>query len=179
MICNNLKCKYCGSNRVNKRDKQKYNGKQRYLCRDCGKIWTEGKDERIKYTEEKRERVIRLYLENVGIRSIERLENVSTPLILKWIKSMGKRIKEKLNDSVNQVKKDIEGIDEKNINKNTIEILEVDEIVTYVKKNLKIMKEKKETLPSYGLLLIGTEIKLLDLKLEIEQKELTKNCLMK
>ena len=32
-MCNNLKCKYCGSNRINKRGKQKYNGKQRYLCR--------------------------------------------------------------------------------------------------------------------------------------------------
>ena len=33
IICNNLKCKFCGSNRINKRGKQKYNGKQRYLCR--------------------------------------------------------------------------------------------------------------------------------------------------
>ena len=32
-MCNNLKCKFCGSNRINKRGKQKYNGKQRYLCR--------------------------------------------------------------------------------------------------------------------------------------------------
>jgi len=92
---------------------------------------------------------------------------------------MGKKIKEKLNDSVNQIKKDIEAIDENNINKNNIEILEVDEIVTYVKKNLKIMKGQKETLPSYGLLLIGTEIKLLDLKLETELKKPIKNSLMK
>ena len=27
IMCNNLKCKFCGSNRINKR------GKQRYLCR--------------------------------------------------------------------------------------------------------------------------------------------------
>ena len=35
IICNNLKCKFCGSNRINKRGKQKYNGKQRYLCREA------------------------------------------------------------------------------------------------------------------------------------------------
>ena len=33
IMCNNLKCKFCGSNRINKIGKQKYNGKQRYLCR--------------------------------------------------------------------------------------------------------------------------------------------------
>ena len=32
-MCNDLKCKFCGSDRINKRGKQKYNGKQRYLCR--------------------------------------------------------------------------------------------------------------------------------------------------
>ena len=34
-MCNDLKCKFCGSNRINKRGKQKYNGKQRYLCREA------------------------------------------------------------------------------------------------------------------------------------------------
>ena len=34
-MCNNLKCKFCGSNRINKRGKQKYNDKQRYLCREA------------------------------------------------------------------------------------------------------------------------------------------------
>ena len=95
-MCNDLKCKFCGSNRINKRGKQKYNGKQRYLCRDCGKIWTDGKDNRLKYSNKKREKVIKMYLENVSIRSIERLEGVSEPLILKWIKKMGKEIKNQL-----------------------------------------------------------------------------------
>ena len=33
IMSNDLKCKFCGSNRINKRGKRKYNGKQRYLCR--------------------------------------------------------------------------------------------------------------------------------------------------
>ena len=35
-MCNNLKCKYCGSNNINK-DGIVNNGNQRYLCRDCKK----------------------------------------------------------------------------------------------------------------------------------------------
>lgn len=200
-MCNDLKCKFCGSDRINKRGKQKYNGKQRYLCRDCGKIWTDGKDNRLKYSNKKREKVIKMYLENVSIRSIERLEGVSEPLILKWIKKMGKEIKNKFNESINKIKDNINNIDEKDIKKENIEILEIDEIVTYIKKNLKIMekekeketekeieieketekeKEKeKEISSTYGLLLIGTKIALLDLKSEIEQKEHIKNYLKK
>ena len=33
-MCNDLKCKFCGSNRINKRCKQKYNCKQRYLLEE-------------------------------------------------------------------------------------------------------------------------------------------------
>ena len=102
---------------------------------------------------------------------------------------MGKEIKNKFNESINKIKDNINNIDEKDIKKENIEILEIDEIVTYIKKNLKIMeteKEKetetekeKETFSTYGLLLIGTKIALLDLKSEIEQKEHIKNYLKK
>ena len=53
------------------------------------------------------------------------------------------------------------------------------------KKNLKIIetekekKKEKETSFTYGLLLIGTKIVLLDLKSEIEQKEHIENYLKK
>ena len=104
---------------------------------------------------------------------------------------MGKEIKNKFNESINKIKDNINNIDEKDIKKENIEILEIDEIVTYIKKNLKIMeteKEKeteketekeKETSATDGLLLIGTKIALLDLKSEIEQKEHIKNYLKK
>ena len=98
---------------------------------------------------------------------------------------MGKEIKNKFNESINKIKDNINNIDEKDIKKENIEILEIDEIVTYVKKNLKIMETEKETekekeiSSTYGLLLIGTKIALLDLKSEIEQKEHIKNYLKK
>ena len=42
-MCENINCKYCNSNRINK-DGFVNKGIQRYLCRDCKRIWTEGKD---------------------------------------------------------------------------------------------------------------------------------------
>jgi transposase-like protein len=63
-MCNNLKCKYCGSNNINK-DGIVNNGNQRYLCRDCKKTFTITKR---KYSEEYKLKIIKMYLENVGIR---------------------------------------------------------------------------------------------------------------
>lgn len=167
MTSKNPPCKFCNSLKTNKRDKQKYNGKQRYLCRDCGKIWTLGDDKRKKYTEDFKIEVVQWYLENVGIRSIERRMKVTDTTIIRWIKQFGKIIKDKLQETVNN-------IDENDFKKENIEILEIDELVTYVKKNSKQMKKEKEqkneTSASYGLLLIDNKVKLLDLRLEIEQK---------
>ena len=87
-----------------------------------------------------------MYLEGIGIRSIERLENVSAPLILKWIKGISKIIKNKLHTVA-------ESINEENFKKENIEILEIDEITDIVKKKTKDF--------GYGLLLTETGIKLL------------------
>lgn len=138
-MCNSLKCKYCNSDKIKKLGFV-YN-KQRYYCKDCGRTFREGVDNRIKYDDLQRMRVIKMYLEGIGIRSIERLENISNVLILKWIKRMGNNIKEMLD----RVKNNIAD----NIKKEDIEILEVDEIVTYIKKNSKT----EEKASGYGFLL--------------------------
>ena len=141
LINNNLKCKYCNGNRINKFGKQ--NNKQRYICRDCKRIWTEGKDNRIKYSNDKRIRVIKMYLEGVGIRSIERRMKVTDTTILRWIKKFGKTIKEEIMKNINDnIPDDIKELKEKK--KKNIEVLEGDEIVTYVKERIKEKEIKKE-----------------------------------
>jgi len=86
------------------------------------KIFSKG-DERVKHSLEKKIKVLKSYLEGVGIRSIERLEEVSSPLIIYWIRNVAAIVKEKLAS----IK-----VDEKGKN---IAILEVDELFTYCKKN--------------------------------------------
>ena len=74
-----------------------------------------------------------------GKTSIERILKVSNVLILNWIKNIGKNIERIINNN------DIE----KKKNKKNINILEMDELYSYVKKNKIKLK--------YGLLLIETE----------------------
>jgi transposase-like protein len=136
-----LKCKHCGSeSRVNN---GYVHGKQRYKCKNCGKTYREG-DLREKYSTEKKIRVVSMYLEGMGIMSIERLEKVSNPLIIKWIRKFSNIVRQRLNEV--EIPEDAR----------KISIIELDELFSYCQKKL--------TKSTFGLLLIGTEIKLLTLR---------------
>lgn len=132
-------CKNCGNNKLVKNGKNKL-GTQRYKCKECGGTYIEG-DARLKHGLEKRLKVINMYLEGVGIRSIERLEVVSNPLIIYWIRHFTELIRKEIS------RKSLPD------NLKDIAIVEVDELFTYYKKN------PNEHM--YGLLLTETEIKLL------------------
>ena len=82
-----IKCKHCSSEHKIKAGYVQ--GKQRYRCTDCGKPYRVG-DLREKYSNEQRLRCIKWYLEGAGIMAIERMEGVSNPLIIKWIRKFAK-----------------------------------------------------------------------------------------
>ena len=114
-------CKHCGSS---EKVKNGYvGGKQRYKCKGCGKSYRDG-DLREKYTNEQRLRVIKWYLEGVGIMSIERMEKVPNPLIIKWIRKFAKILRARLNEI--QIPDDAR----------KIQIIELDELFSYCQKKL-------------------------------------------
>ena len=134
-------CKHCGSGI---RVKNGYvQGKQRYKCKECRKTYREG-DLRERYSNEQRLRVIKWYLEGAGIMSIERMEGVPNPLIIKWVRKFSKLLRQKLNETL--IPDDAKDI----------QIIELDELFSYCQKKL--------TKSTFGLLLIGSEVKLLTSK---------------
>lgn len=132
------KCKSCGS--IERMKNGNAHGKQRYKCKSCGKTYVDG-DKRNKYSTEKRLKVVKMYLEGIGIRSIERLEGVPNPLIISWLRKFAKQVQEKIKAT--KTPKETKDI----------QIIELDELFSYCQKKL-----KKST---YGLLLIGSETRLL------------------
>ncbi|WP_458693280.1 transposase-like zinc-binding domain-containing protein [Candidatus Cyrtobacter comes] len=72
-------CKHCSSTALVKN--VYVQGKQRYECKGCGKTYREC-DLREKYSNDKKLKVVCMYLEVVCIMSIERLEEVPNPLII-------------------------------------------------------------------------------------------------
>ena len=141
-----LSCKDCQGNRIIK------NGfiedVQRYRCKQCRYNFVEG-DKRIKYGSKDHLKVIKLYLENCGIRTIERLTGIRNSQISKWMERTATYIRRQLRLSESKIK-----------TIQDIEIMELDELYTFVKKD----RSTEENASSYGLLLIDQQIKLLILK---------------
>ena len=117
-----IHCKRCCSSDLRKNGF--INGKQRFHCKSCGYNSRAG-DNRVKYSLEKRLKVLRMYLEGIGIMSIERLESVPNPLIIYWLRQYANIVREKLSDI--DTPEDMRHID----------IVEIDELFSYVQKKLK------------------------------------------
>ena len=108
-------------------------GKQRYKFKECGKTFFDAK---TKFSEELKQKAILMYLNNVGVRKTAMFIGCSRTTVTNWVK----KAKEKLDKKLKKF--------DPNYSKKT-DIIELDEIYTYVQKN------KKEQ--SYGLLTLDSK----------------------
>jgi len=90
------------------------NGKQRYKCKECSCNFTVEIKSTAK-SKSKKKNALHLYLEGLGFRSIGRYLNVSHVAVYNWIKSYGEVV-EKLRAD------------------NEIEVVELDEMHTYIQQ---------------------------------------------
>ena len=111
-----MECKNCKSKKTKKNGRK--NGKQRYVCAECGKTFS---DTEPKYSEETKQKAIQMYLNNVGVRKTALFIGCSRTTVSNWVR----RAKEKLDKK----------LDESNPNySEKADIIELDEIYTYIKK---------------------------------------------
>ena len=93
------------------------NGKQRYLCKRCGcnyiRSFSRGYHPKI------REKAIAYYLEGCGFRRIERMLGMSYNSVINWVK---------------QASKAVQKISEKYQMEEKVDVLELDEMCTFLKK---------------------------------------------
>jgi len=136
-------CHHCNSNSFKKNGNTK--GVQRYLCKSCKRTFSSNGE---RYNKSVKEQAVKMYLNNVGIRKIALLLGVSAPSVLQWIRKAGRDVAFKLSTASNTIKDNIP------------DIIEMDEIFTYVKKNSKGS--------SSGLLILGTKVALFPITLEKE-----------
>ena len=113
-------CKHCGSDRLIKIGFK--HGVQKWRCKECGK-YQGAVDRREKYTEEDKKAALFLYLEGVGFRPAARIlsklfnKNFCYRTIMQWVQKAGRELE-----------------NQKEILKEEIKILEMDELYTYIKK---------------------------------------------
>ena len=132
-----MHCHHCGSESYRKNGS--FEGIQRYVCKDCGRSFT---DRGERFSKAVKAQALDMHLNNVGIRKIARFVGASPPAVLKWIRKAGQAMVEQLRQGADQIAQD-----------GPPDIIEMDEIYTYVQKN--------SSEPSYGLLIAGGKVALL------------------
>ena len=133
-----MKCKHCGSERTRKNGSNY--GIQRYKCRICGRTFVAKPP---KFSEEIKQKALLMYLNNVGIRKTALFLGASRTTVLNWIKqkhAIMQELTEKFQPEVSE----------------NADIIELDEIYTFVQKN--------SSGQSFGLLTLGGKTALLRLK---------------
>ena len=131
-----LLCIHCGSNNFVKNGS--YQGVQRYKCKLCKRYFS---SKPRKFTYQDKAKAIEMYRNKVGIRKIARFIQCSPALIIRWIKAFSKPIACQLEQGAKQVKTQVP------------DLIEMDEIDTFVKKNVKEQ--------SIGLVILGSKVVLL------------------
>jgi transposase-like protein len=111
-----MHCPRCGGTDLIKRGRK--SGYQRYVCRSCGRYST---DRQPKFSAETKATAVQMYMNSMGIRAIGRVLEASPAAVLKWIRkehdAMQRRLAESAPAPAGQP-----------------DIIELDEIYTYVKK---------------------------------------------
>ena len=92
-------------------------GKQRFKCKTCGRKFGGGV-----HSSTKKDFALMLYLNNTGIRKIGKIVGVAPSVVIVWIRKASDILRRMI------------GRDTK---KEEIDVIELDEIYTYVKKNFK------------------------------------------
>lgn len=85
-----MKCPKCNSTRTRKNGHRR--GKQCYQCRACGRQFVE--EPKIQpYPPQVKELCLKMYLNGMGLRQIERVTEIHHTTIINWIRQTGIRIK--------------------------------------------------------------------------------------
>jgi len=112
-----MRCPACEGADLIKRGRK--SGKQRYVCRACGRYCT---DSQPKFSAETKAMAIEMYMNSMGIRAIGRVLGASPAAVLKWIRKEHALLQHKLAHAVP-------------VDTGEPDVIEMDEIYTYVQKN--------------------------------------------
>jgi transposase-like protein len=112
-----MDCPQCGGSDLMKRGRKA--GHQRYECRACGRYST---DSQPRFSAQTKAMAIQMYMNSMGIRAIGRVLDASPAAVLKWIRKEHAALQHRLAQAGP-------------VDTGSADIIEMDEIYTYVQKN--------------------------------------------
>lgn len=82
-----MECPECKSNHINKNGRKK--GKQNYLCVNCGRQFIDSYKSQRGYAQEVKQECLKMYVNGMGFRAIERVTGVHNTTVMDWVKQVG------------------------------------------------------------------------------------------
>lgn len=82
-----MECPECQSEHIRKNGHKR--GKQNYICVDCHRQFVENPKEHRGYSDEERRNCLRMYVNGMGFRGIERVTKIHHTTIINWVKQAG------------------------------------------------------------------------------------------
>lgn len=93
-----MQCPECSSTDISKNGKQR--GKQNYLCKTCRRQFIETHDPPSGYCDEFKRECLKMYVNGMGLRGIERVKGVHHTTVITWIKQIGGLLPDAYNPDV-------------------------------------------------------------------------------
>lgn len=81
-----MKCPKCNSTQILKNGRRR--GKQCYQCRNCSRQFVASPTSRS-YSKEVKQLCLKMYLNGIGLRGIERVTNIHHTTIMNWVREAG------------------------------------------------------------------------------------------
>ena len=82
-----MECPECKSEHIRKNGMRR--GKQNHVCVNCGRQFVENPRNYRGYSDEIRRTCLKMYLNGMGFRAIERVTGVHHTTIINWVKQVG------------------------------------------------------------------------------------------
>ena len=86
-----MKCPRCNSRKISKNGRHR--GKQRYKCKECNRQFLEFSTT-VGYDRQTKEQCLKMYVNGMGFRAIERVTGVHLSTVISWVKKIAERIED-------------------------------------------------------------------------------------
>ncbi len=85
-----MQCPYCESNKTRKNGFRR--GKQNHKCTSCNRQFVEFHSPPRGYSDEVKQQCLKMYLNGMGFRAIERVTGVHHTTVIYWVKQLGNQL---------------------------------------------------------------------------------------
>jgi transposase-like protein len=85
-----MQCPECKSTHIRKNGKRR--GKQNNICVDCRRQFLDHYEPSLGYSEQVKRECLKMYVNGMGFRAIERVKGVHHTTVIYWLKRVGERL---------------------------------------------------------------------------------------